>query len=447
MLYAHLMRAKERHKTNSEHFAYLLCDIDDLDSITSQLGRGMAEHVVREVAVRISDALPGGDHLSRISGARFAVLASDSDGRRAAWLMRSITEAVEGVVAAGPAPVWASVAIGAASTSDVPAHAVDLSAVSALQHAKQSGRGSAFLFHPGAPTVEPFIPTQQVGPPDPSVAGASGLSYQPIVRLGTHEVVGAELAAGCWALPQVCRDATRWPHGPQVSIKLPPAQLTLELPNATEAALTSSGLPPERLCFEVTESAVLESRSATQVLRELARRGIRIALDHFGTGDQAMSALRDLPLNAVKLDRTFVELIGRSADDTAIATTMIKLAGTLCVPVVATGVATSQQLSLLRGLGCQYAQGDLWSAAVPAGAFAATAAEIAGRDVPPFKPHRAVHAVREPDAATRAFIVAMHHRGASPASIAASLNQDGVGSPSCRRWSQADIAHLIAQWP
>jgi EAL domain-containing protein (putative c-di-GMP-specific phosphodiesterase class I) len=141
-------------------------------------------------------------------------------------------------------------------------------------------------------------------------------------------------------------------------------------------ALAASGLPPERLCLEVTESVVLEdsdrSVAALQALRDI---GVGVSLDDFGTGYCSLSYLRRLPIDSLKIDRSFVRGLGNEADDDSIVTSVIDLARSLGVSVVAEGVETEEQLAGLRARGCDTVQGYLFARPGPATGIAAYVSE------------------------------------------------------------------------
>ena len=143
-----------------------------------------------------------------------------------------------------------------------------------------------------------------------------------------------------------------------------------------KAALIASGLPPERLCVEVTENVVLEdgdrSVAALQALREI---GVAVSLDDFGTGYCSLSYLRRLPIDSLKIDRSFVRGLGHEAGDDSIVTSVIDLARSLGVSVVAEGVETAEQLAGLRARGCDTMQGFLFARPGPPEAVAALMAE------------------------------------------------------------------------
>jgi diguanylate cyclase (GGDEF)-like protein len=474
LLDVEMARALERHHSAGDHFAYLLCEIDGLDEIAETYGAALADRFVREVAFRLTDAVRTDDFLARTGAGQFVVLAAGAEASQARYIGRTVTEVVEGAVDLAGSSVWPSVSVGIAATNGVSARAVSWAAGVALKRAQRQGRGAVALFDATAPpdrsTAQRLADDLREAPK----TGALRLHYQPIVRAQGNEVAGAEALMrwthpdhgevapslfialaeesglitelGDWALRQACLDAAGWPTGRFVSVNLSPQQVTPDLVDSVQGALTSSGLPPKRLWLEVTESALSgDTADADDALGAVAGLGVRICLDDFGAGDRLMSYLRELPFRAVKVDRYFVSGLDKSDDDKAIATALIKLAASLKLPVIAEGVETVDQLHALRLLGCEYAQGHLWSAALPGQSLVPSAAEIeqAAARLALVAPPAA--AIPWPGAGVMTRILDLHRLGASPASIAAELNQEDVPSPTGSRWRQVTIAQLVAQ--
>jgi predicted signal transduction protein with EAL and GGDEF domain len=170
--------------------------------------------------------------------------------------------------------------------------------------------------------------------------------------------------------------------------------------------------------------------------------GICVALDDFGTGFSSLTYLRQFPVNAIKIDRSFVSGLGTNADDTAIVASLISLAAAVGVHVVAEGVETAEQRDRLRSLGCRFGQGFLWSPAVPAARLGTTMDEIArGRASGPPRRRRPAMGT---DSATAGRILAMHQCGASLSTIAAALNADGLVTATGSRWHRQSVARHIA---
>lgn len=219
------------------------------------------------------------------------------------------------------------------------------------------------------------------------------LVYQPIYRLSDNRIVGAE-ALLRWQHPQMgtispavfvevaeqsglieqigvrvlhtaCAAAARWPHGGHgsqalfVSVNVSPRQLRRgDLPELVTQALHESGLSAARLHLELTETAVIGDQAhASTMLAKLHRAGVKVWLDDFGTGFSGLSHLRRVPVDGVKIDRSFVADLQRNPDDLALTTAIIAMAHSLGISVVAEGVEKQGQLDLLRERGCDLAQG------------------------------------------------------------------------------------------
>ena len=182
---------------------------------------------------------------------------------------------------------------------------------------------------------------------------------------------------GAFVLDQACRDASWWAragHPMTVAVNVSATQLRDErVCDVIRTALYDSGLSPELLVVEITETAVMESAGrAMETLEAIRVLGVQVALDDFGTGYSSLAFLKSVPADIVKIDRSFVVDIERSATDRDIVGAVIHLAGALGLTVVAEGVETEGQRELLCGLGCTHAQGFLWSEAVEAEQVLAT---------------------------------------------------------------------------
>jgi predicted signal transduction protein with EAL and GGDEF domain len=178
---------------------------------------------------------------------------------------------------------------------------------------------------------------------------------------------------------------------------------------------------------------------ATATLQAIKSLGVDLALDDFGTGYSSLLYLRDFPVDRIKIDRSFVHGLGTRADDTAIVASTISLAHSVGVQAVAEGVETVDQLTLLRQMGCDFAQGFLFS--VPL-----TLAQLERwlLEHPPARRRRA-RAVTRPLAPEASRILRLHHEGASLHTIAARLNVEGLRTPLAVRWSSQSVAKVITE--
>jgi EAL domain-containing protein (putative c-di-GMP-specific phosphodiesterase class I) len=226
--------------------------------------------------------------------------------------------------------------------------------------------------------------------------------YQPIVRLSDGAMIAAEalvrwvhperglleasqfvplaedtgiiVPIGGWMLEEACREAASWSgngKAPAVSVNLSARQLSrIDLVESVDAALRESGLDPDRLWLEITESVLMEDADATVVaLERLRALGVHLSVDDFGTGYSSLAYLRRFPVDALKVDRSFVAGLGRDPEDSAIVEAVVSMAHSLRLSVVAEGVETDEQLARLRDLGCELAQGFYFAAPVPPSAL------------------------------------------------------------------------------
>ena len=170
-----------------------------------------------------------------------------------------------------------------------------------------------------------------------------------------------------WALAQACRDAMGWDEDIRVAVNISPALIKTDgLPRAVISALLQSGLKARRLELEVTESIFLEDDRRTHlILSELRRIGLRLALDDFGTGYSSLGALRTHEFDTIKVDQSFVKLLGQDRQADALCETVLALGKACGLDVVAEGVETPEQLKALQEMGFELGQGYLWAKAMP----------------------------------------------------------------------------------
>jgi EAL domain-containing protein (putative c-di-GMP-specific phosphodiesterase class I) len=231
--------------------------------------------------------------------------------------------------------------------------------------------------------------------------------YQPKVRLDTGKIIGMEALArwdrpglgivlpeefipvaeetgliiplGQWILKEACRQGREWqeqyPEDPplKVCVNLSARQFQRhDLVKEVTGVLKETGLDPRSLILEITESVIMdEAESSTAILEELKDLGVQLAIDDFGTGYSSLSYLNRFPVDFLKIDRSFVEGLPESSEDTAVVSSIIALAHTLGMQVIAEGVETDQQLPQLRKIGCDIAQGHYFSKALTHDALSA----------------------------------------------------------------------------
>jgi EAL domain-containing protein (putative c-di-GMP-specific phosphodiesterase class I) len=177
---------------------------------------------------------------------------------------------------------------------------------------------------------------------------------------------------GEWALQQACKDAATWPEHIGVTVNLSAAQFSgCDLYKTVAAALSLSGLAPHRLELEITESVLLRDDASTlATLHKLREKGIRIALDDFGTAFASLSYLRSFPFDTIKIDRSFARELPKRHDCGAIIQAVASLARNLEIRSVVEGVETAEQLAIVTGTGCDQVQGYYFNRPMPAAELA-----------------------------------------------------------------------------
>jgi EAL domain-containing protein (putative c-di-GMP-specific phosphodiesterase class I) len=311
------------------------------------------------------------------------------------------------------------------------------------------------------------------------------LEYQPIVDLRSGSIVGVEglarwihpqrgpvppgsfvavaelsgVAADLdrWAIRQALRDTARLR---EAGVVPPDAHLAVNVSavNLTDVGFfadllgwtESSGLPAGQLVLEITETAIMQDTArAARLLRDLREQGFRVAMDDFGTGYSSLAHLRDLPISALKIDRSFVTDIEDQRDALAIVGWIIDLARALGVAVVAEGVETTEQATLLGELGCVTAQGWLWGPAVPVEELLSGPAwtnPLATVPRTSARPRTTSPGKRlGTDARGAERLPAARRSGASIDTIAAALDAGGTRAPAGRRWRPTSRARIVSE--
>lgn len=266
----------------------------------------------------------------------------------------------------------------------------------ALYMAKTEGRGTYRFFEPAIDSYVQKQRTIEMELRNALPAEDFELHYQPILDLRSSEVTGFEalirwnsperglvspaefipiaeetgliVPIGAWALRKACQDAAGWPSQIEIAVNLSPVQFKRgNLLELVQEALAASGLKPDRLELEITESLLLESSAdRLALLHQLRALGVRVALDDFGTGYSSLSYLRSFPFDKIKIDRSFIREVDVNRESATIVAAIVGLGHGLGMTTVAEGVETSQQLCAVRDLGCEKVQGYLFSRPRPA---------------------------------------------------------------------------------
>jgi len=391
--------------------AVLFLDLDHFKNVNDSLGHEAGDRLLTEVAERLVNCIRRIDTACRLGGDEFSVLlegvANDEDlldvpHRVLEALAQPITIAGKEFV------VGASVGIARAepgATADDVLRNADV----AMYHAKSRGRGVCQVFEPYMHEAAVERLTLEGDLRRALACGEFHVDFQPIVELETSRIVGVEtllrwahptrgavsparfiplaeetgliVPLGAWVLREACMQVSSWrAHGEHadlhVTVNLSGRQLQDgELVGTVRRVLDESGLPPDRLVLEITESVVMQNTAVTLLrLRELRALGVRLAIDDFGTGYSSLAYLHRFPLDILKVDRAFVELLARSGEevpDVAIAQTIVQLAHSLRLATVAEGIEEPAQLEALLRFGCQFGQGYYFSPPVSPAAIEA----------------------------------------------------------------------------
>jgi diguanylate cyclase (GGDEF)-like protein len=379
--------------------AILMLDLNGFKRVNDLYGHPVGDEVLIQVAGRLRKALREGDLIARLGGDEFAILGRHLNGPEAATglALRVLDSLRTPVSAAGhDHQIGAGVGLALTPQDGVEAEQLMRKADIALYRAKSENRSALRFFEEemdqrlrerdrlerdlreaiGTPALRPF--------------------YQPLVELRSQRIVGFEALAR-WTHPefgeiepdrfipiaddcgligeltdallrQACRDAAGWPAEVMLAFNISPAQLkdrTLGL--RLLSILAETGLAPQRLEIEITESALVRDLAAAQeILGGIRDAGVRIALDDFGTGYSSLYHLRNFKLDKIKIDRSFVESMATDRESAAIVRALVGLGAGLSLTVTAEGVQDDEQRAMLTRQGCGQAQGFLFSQAVPA---------------------------------------------------------------------------------
>ncbi|HEV3227078.1 MAG TPA: bifunctional diguanylate cyclase/phosphodiesterase [Acidimicrobiales bacterium] len=415
-------RGVARAAEDASHMAVLFVDLDHFKAVNDTHGHDIGDQLLAEVALRLKSAVRPSDRVVRYGGDEFVILGNDVVVAQAATrLAERVIAALEEPFDLGDQRITISASVGIAV---VDAHSGSMDSVlgaadSAMYEAKSRGTGN-FVVVDAAHEHQPSRRARQ----DKELREALDdgqfiLHYQPVVAVSDARMVGAEalirwnhperglvfpgefiqdledsgliVPVGQWVLQEACRQAREWQDAfPDTTfrVKLNVSASQLARPDFGDivvAALRETGVRPERVCFEITESALMHDvAGAWATLRQAKDRGITLALDDFGTGYSSLNHLRRFNLDYLKIDKSFVDGLGRTQEDTAIIEHVIGLAHALGLAVVAEGIEQEHQYTALRLLGCDYAQGFFFSRGQPAEVITRLLRIAASSSRPPF---------------------------------------------------------------
>jgi diguanylate cyclase (GGDEF)-like protein len=383
-----------------ESLAVVFLDLDDFKTVNDSLGHAAGDELLVAAANRLQACLRPEDLTARLGGDEFAVLvkepraeAEDAALRVARRIMDAFADPV--AVGAESVSVYVSAGIATSQGGDMSAEELIRNADVAMYAAKAGGKGGFAVFHPSMGTavlerhglkeeLRLAIEREQLR-----------LYYQPIVALDSGKVVATEalvrwehprrglvapsefvplaeetgliLSLGQWVLEEACTHARAWeddrddeaPGERAIHVNLSAVELRdRNLAERVRATLDRTALDPRRLVFEITETLLLDDAvTVREMLDELRSIGVRFALDDFGTGYSSLSYVHTLPLDMLKVAKSFVDGLGRGGRDASFVRMIIELARTLGMSVIAEGIETAEQVEALARLQCEYGQG------------------------------------------------------------------------------------------
>jgi diguanylate cyclase (GGDEF)-like protein len=401
---------------SDSHPTLYFVDLDRFKNINDSLGHAAGDEVLKMVAIRLSKAAPEHSTVARLSGDEYVVLdpSTRSPGSSLALAERLLSIFREPLpISQGDVFVTASIGVASLSPSSS-SSAEDLlrHADTAMYRAKDAGRNCLAVYDESMHERVAHRLSVETALYRALDRRELRLFHQPILDLESGDVVGFEalmrwqqgdgtivspaefipiaedtgtiVPIGSWALLEALTQLRHWiddgvcSESATMSVNVSPRQLSdPNFPSIVNEALTRSGVSPQLLWLEVTESVMIaEPELALATLRRVRSLGVRIALDDFGTGYSSLSLLQKFPLQRIKIDRAFVHGVADNPNDRSLVRTIVAMGRSLGLDMVAEGVESVHQLQVLSDLGCTKAQGYLISHPVPADAMRSTVAAL-----------------------------------------------------------------------
>jgi diguanylate cyclase (GGDEF)-like protein/PAS domain S-box-containing protein len=400
--------ALSRARRDHHNVALMFLDLDRFKLINDSLGHEMGDHLLTRVAQRLGTALRAVDTLARFGGDEFTVLCEVSDKAEALDIARRLVDAMQKPLTLGESEMFVTVSVGIALSLDGRESGAEMlrNADVAMYRAKEVGPSRTEVYRPDdeTGTIRRLRTSNELH--RALERDEFEVFYQPMVDLQSRTMMGMEalvrwhhptrglllpgefislaedagliVPLGAWVLREACRQVARWdtlrgaagqdPGRLNVSVNVSAQQLSdPTFPRQVASALEGSGLDPQKLWLEITESTLMSTGDASvATLSAIRALGPHLEIDDFGTGYSSLSYLKRLPVEALKVDQSFVDELDCDADDVAIVRAIVGLGESLRLGIVAEGVERPAQASALLALGCVLAQGYLYGYPQPA---------------------------------------------------------------------------------
>ncbi|WBS05032.1 EAL domain-containing protein [Pseudoduganella sp. SL102] len=392
-----LQHALDRAQRSAEQLALLFIDLDRFKNVNDTLGHHIGDELLKQVAAALSHRLRDGDTLARLGGDEFVVLLEGVAGEYAVTLVAEKLVAMfeqPFLVAGHELFVTCSIGISLYPHDSTDRNVLIRNADVAMYQAKARGR-NGYRFYAPSMTGEGVERLRLETWLRRSLEkDEMFLNYQPQVEIDTGRLIGVEALVrwnhpelglvppvrfiplaedsgfisqlGEWVLAQACRQMVRWEAAglvvPKIAVNLSVRQFERgTIVRTVGDILRETGLAPHRLQLEVTESLIMNTGDALQYINGLHALGVSLAIDDFGTGYSSLAYLKQMPVQTLKIDRSFIKDIHEDANDEAIAIAIIQLGKSMNLSVIAEGVETDEQAAFLLRHGCKQAQGYFYS--------------------------------------------------------------------------------------
>jgi diguanylate cyclase (GGDEF)-like protein len=385
--------------SRGERVAVMCLDLDRFKAVNDTLGHSVGDELLKLVAERLRACVREGDTVSRLGGDEFAIIQPSGEQPTGATALASrVIDSLSApyTIAGHEIVIGTSIGISIAPDDGDTADQLLKNADLAMYRAKSDGRGVFRFFEPAMDAKMRARREMELELRTAQTNAEFVIFYQPLVNVTVGKVVGFEallrwrsparglvppsefialaeeigliVPIGNWVLKQACAEAAKWPSDIKIAINLSPVQFKSDrLVLDIVSALGASGLSPQRLELEITESVMLQETETTlEILRQIKALGVSISMDDFGTGYSSLSYLRKFPFDKIKIDQSFIRDLSDAHDSVAIVRAVMGLGSSLGMVTMAEGVETAEQLRTLRAEGCTEVQGFLFSPAVPA---------------------------------------------------------------------------------